>query len=123
MKTGKEIKGISNEAMEYLLKYSWPGNVRELKSAFEYAFVTCHEPMIEPEHLPQNIFHSQSSTEPVDVANNDRDERVKKELLEALYRAGGNQSRAASILGVSRVTVWNRMNKYHIKFNRKIELQ
>ena len=123
LKTGKEIKGISNEAMEYLLKYSWPGNVRELKSAFEYAFVTCHEPMIEPEHLPQNIFHSQSPTEPVDVANNDRDERVKKELLEALYRAGGNQSRAASILGVSRVTVWNRMNKYHIKFNRKIELQ
>lgn len=41
LKSGKEIQGISQDAMETLMSYAWPGNVRELKSAFEYAFVTC----------------------------------------------------------------------------------
>ncbi len=45
IKSGKSIEGISNLALEVLIRYPWPGNVRELKSAFEYAFVTCQEPL------------------------------------------------------------------------------
>ncbi len=43
------------------MKYMWPGNVRELKSAFEYAFVTCQEPLIQPHHLPPDILNEEKS--------------------------------------------------------------
>jgi two-component system response regulator HydG len=114
LKSQKKIRGISNAAMEQLLAYPWPGNVRELKSAFEYAFVTCQETMIQPNHFPPAVHQAQ----PLAVNNRpgplNRKEIQKKELIEALQSAGGNQSRAADILGISRVTVWNRMKKYGI---------
>jgi len=120
LKTGKNIKGISKEAMEVLLRYHWPGNVRELKSAFEYAFVTCDASMINPEHLPPNIIYKKGFLVTGEKFN-EQDENKKKELVAALERAKGNQSKAAQLLGVSRVTVWNRMKKYNINYNKKIE--
>jgi two-component system response regulator HydG len=120
LKSQKKIRGISNAAMEQLLAYPWPGNVRELKSAFEYAFVTCQEKMIQPNHFPPAVHQAQ----PLAVNNRpgplNRKEIQKKELIEALQSAGGNQSRAADILGISRVTVWNRMKKYGITAHKII---
>ncbi|QTA79358.1 PAS modulated sigma54-dependent transcriptional regulator, Fis family [Desulfonema limicola] len=55
LKSSKKIQGISNQALDLLMKYHWPGNVRELKSAFEFAFVSCKSSMISPEHLPGTI--------------------------------------------------------------------
>ncbi|MBW1864561.1 MAG: sigma 54-interacting transcriptional regulator, partial [Deltaproteobacteria bacterium] len=55
LKSGKDIQGISKDAMETLMSYAWPGNVRELKSAFEYAFVTCQNAMIQPAHFPSTL--------------------------------------------------------------------
>ena len=66
IKSGKSIEGISNLALEVLMKYPWPGNVRELKSAFEYAFVTCQEPLIHPHHLPPDILNEEKSLQDVD---------------------------------------------------------
>jgi transcriptional regulator of acetoin/glycerol metabolism len=51
-----------------------------------------------------------------------KDARDKQSLLEALKEAGGNQTRAAKILGVNRVTVWNRMRKYGIDIKRDVVL-
>ena len=120
MKSGKDIQGISGEAMKKLVDYHWPGNVRELKSAFEYAFVSCQESIIQPYHLPPNILWGQKGQgSPTSVPVN-RDEIKKRQLLDALKKAGGNQSEAARILGVSRVTVWNRMKKFNINLRREI---
>jgi two-component system response regulator HydG len=121
LKSQKNIRGISNAAMGQLLAYSWPGNVRELKSAFEYAFVTCQKSMIQPYHFPPAVHQ----TQPL-VRNNKkspliRKELKKKELIEALESTGGNQSRAAEILGISRVTVWNRMKRYGIAAPSRIK--
>jgi two-component system, NtrC family, response regulator HydG len=120
LKSQKKIRGISNAAMEQLLAYPWPGNVRELKSAFEYAFVTCQETMIQPYHFPPAVHQ----TQPLAMNNKpgplNRKEIQKNELIEALQSAGGNQSRAADILGISRVTVWNRMKKYGITAHKII---
>ena len=120
LKNNRKILGISNEAMRLLMAYAWPGNVRELRSAFEYVFVACQESMIQPEHLPPSVHQS-----PPLVKNNkkgpfNRSQMKKRELIEALEDAGGNQSRAAEILGISRVTVWNRMKKYGITAQKKI---
>jgi PAS domain S-box-containing protein len=120
LKSQKKIRGISNAAMEQLLAYPWPGNVRELKSAFEYAFVTCQEKMIQPYHFPPAVHQ----TKPLAMNNKpgplNRKEIQKNELIEALRSADGNQSRAADILGISRVTVWNRMKKYGITAHKII---
>lgn len=121
LKNGKDIDGISNEAMELLTTHEWPGNVRELKSAFEYAFVTCHDAMIRPQHFPTTIYKGKKQS----VISNKRStynlkEIEKQELIEALEKAEGNQSKAADILGVSRVTVWNRMKRFGIHSRKKI---
>lgn len=123
LKNGKNIEGISKETMEVLINHSWPGNVRELKGAFEYAFVTCHEEMIQPGHLPETILRPKvSRVTPKKNAFN-MQEIEKQELLEILERTGGNQSKAAEILGVSRVTIWNRMKRYGIDAKRMIEVR
>ncbi|RLB20055.1 MAG: sigma-54-dependent Fis family transcriptional regulator [Deltaproteobacteria bacterium] len=121
LKTGKEIKGITKEAMALLMTYSWPGNVRELRSAFEYAFVACQEPLIQPYHFPPHIYNREI---PVKRGKNviiiDKEELKKQELIKALEEAGGNQSKAARILGVSRVTVWNRMKRFGINLRKNV---
>ena len=115
LKNDKNIHAISNSALETLMNYAWPGNVRELKSALEYAFVTCNGTMIEPEHLPPDVFQNNLRISQKQDITFDREETQKNRLINALKQTGGNQTQAARILGVSRITVWNRMKKYGIK--------
>jgi PAS domain S-box-containing protein len=114
-KSGKAIKRIDNHTMDLLTQYSWPGNVRELKSAFEYACVTCNGSLIRPEHLPPAVLDQLNDDAPPPQKGFDREEIKKIELIEALTETDGNQSKAADLLGISRVTVWNRMRRYGIK--------
>ena len=123
LKSGKDIQGISKDAMETLMNYEWPGNVRELKSAFEYAFVTCQESMIQPVHFPSTLLqpgNRRRTTKPVSI---NMQEIEKRELIEALEKTGGNKSKAAEFLGVSRVTVWNRMKRFNIDTPRQIKIK
>jgi len=120
LKNDKSIDSISNPAMESLMNYSWPGNVRELKNALEYAFVTCNGSVIEPKHLPPDVFLNHKA-DPIDEKTSpNRDEIQKIRLIDALEQTGGNQTKAARILGVSRITVWNRMKKCGIRPVRKL---
>jgi PAS domain S-box-containing protein len=121
LKSGKKIDAISNLAMEILTKYPWPGNVRELKSAFEYAFVTCQEALIQPHHLPPDLLSEGKAMPDLKTEAPTKQEIRKRQLIDALARAKGNQSVAAEILGVSRVTVWNRMKRLGISYQKHIE--
>ena len=114
LKSGKPIQGISKETMEVLMGYDWPGNVRELRSVFEYAFVTCPESLIQPHHLPSGFYQGSRMISSPERAPVNPMDRKKQELLDALKQAKGNQSEAARILGVSRVTIWNRMKQFGI---------
>jgi len=113
-KGGKEISGLSPEAMEALLTYSWPGNVRELRNTIEYASVLCPGGWIRKEHLPPKItMHSdRPSPHPRSSTVSWQEEREK--LMQTLRRFRGNQSETARALGVSRVTIWKRIKKYDI---------
>lgn len=115
LKSGKQIDGISNEAMAVLTNYHWPGNVRELRSAFEYAFVSCREEMIQPEHFPGNII---SETAPVcfqaDNPAQSIEEIKRQRLVQTLRSVNGNQTETARILGISRTSVWKQMRRYGI---------
>jgi PAS domain S-box-containing protein len=124
LKENKNIKGISKETIEVLMNHSWPGNVRELKGAFEYALVTCHDEIIQPHHLPETIFRPRRKLSGSGKRSSfNMHEIEKRELLEALKKTKGNQSKAAELLGVSRVTVWNRMKRFGIDAKRLIKVQ
>jgi PAS domain S-box-containing protein len=119
-KTNKDIRGIRRDAMNALLAYRWPGNVRELKSILHYAFTIAENGPISSEHLPpQLVAHVPPEKEAPSVLNV-KESRQKQALLEALKEAGGNQTRAAQLLGVNRVTVWNRIRKYQIDIRKDI---
>ena len=120
LKTDKKINGISNDAMRRLMEYSWPGNVRELRSTFEYAFVTCQDSIIEASHFPPTLYQEQLTRKTPKKNPLDRRELKKHRLIEALKKAGGNQSRAADILGVSRVTVWNQMKRFDVNLKKSL---
>jgi PAS domain S-box-containing protein len=120
-RTGKALSGLSGDAMDRLMHYDWPGNVRELKSALEYAYVIADEGPITIEHLPPKITHSPGLSN-AGVAPSIRfDATEKQALIDALIQTGGNQTRAAQVLGINRVTVWNRMRKYGIDLKKVIQ--
>ena len=117
LKTGKDsIEGLAPDALQLMQDYPWPGNIRELRSAMEFAFVSCHEPLIRASHLqPALDRRSQEPQEgPASQPEESLEERTKKELIQALRQSRGNQTQAARILGISRVTVWNRMKRFGI---------
>ncbi|MCB2229064.1 MAG: sigma 54-interacting transcriptional regulator [Desulfarculaceae bacterium] len=119
-KNGKLITALSPAAMRALEGYAWPGNVRQLKHAMEYAAVLCPGGAVEPEHLPAKVLGTDAEA-PAAAARPSRQGRhMCAELLEALKATGGNQTRAAELLGVSRVTVWNRINRCGIDLERDL---
>lgn len=121
-RTLKEITGLDHQAMEQFMSYNWPGNIRELKSALEYAFVVTEKGLIALDHLPPMQEEAGEKIEPIRDTVNSQNEPVKKqELMNALKESKGNQSLAAKILGVNRVTVWNRMKKFGIDIDKTIQ--
>jgi len=119
--TKKSIPRISRSALDLLMQYSWPGNIRELINAIEYAFVLCPGGQIEPRHLPHHLRGGMPSVQSgqVPVPVNVNDDR-RRRLIGALESTGGNQTRAAKILGVSRVTVWKWIKKYNIQLGAQV---
>lgn len=108
--TGKNIAGITKEALNILMDYDWPGNIRQLENAVEHAFVKTHGRSIEPISLPIEIClsskHFQISPQ------GSKDEREK--LIAALQQAGWNKAKASRELGIDRVTLWRKMKKFNI---------
>jgi PAS domain S-box-containing protein len=117
-RSGKSISGLSRHAMDRFLSYHWPGNVRELKSALEYAFVVADSNLIGEEHLPRQVTEQSTAKAPEPLLNDNGGPTEKSALIAALRQSGGNQSQAARILGINRVTVWNRMKKYGIDLKK-----
>jgi DNA-binding NtrC family response regulator len=115
-KSTKKITGLSPEAVARLSAHAWPGNVRELRNAVEYALVLCPGGEIDSRHLPQKI--AAEAICPPPFASSPHQER--DDLIRVLRQADGNQSAAARMLGVSRVTVWKRMKKHHIDLTRDV---
>jgi transcriptional regulator with PAS, ATPase and Fis domain len=111
--SGKDIQGVMPDAMEKLMAYSWPGNVREIRNAIEYAFVLCPGGLIEAKHLPPKISaNDRLSHQKLKASVSDN--TVREKTIQALRESNGNQSEAAKLLGVSRVTVWSRIKKFNI---------
>jgi transcriptional regulator with PAS, ATPase and Fis domain len=125
VRTSGVPKDITPEAFALLRRYSWPGNIRELRNVIERAMVLAGDGPITAEHLPIEKMRGTYVRAP--TSNEDppglttpftaADERGR--ILEALERAGGNQGQAATLLGVSRRTLINRLVQYDLPRPRK----
>jgi two-component system response regulator AtoC len=116
VENNKQISDFSPEATDFLLKYEWPGNVRELENAIERAVILARGPNIEVNDLPRETASLARMASP---AENLR-EVEKEHILNVLKEAGDNYSRAARILGISRVTLYNKMKAYGLGGVKKI---
>jgi two-component system, NtrC family, response regulator HydG len=104
-KTNKKITGFTGQAKDILLHYSFPGNVRELENIIERAIILEKDTLINPESLPESltIFHIET-IEPGPIKT--LDEVNKKYAQKVVEMFGGNKSKAAELLGISRTSLW-----------------
>jgi PAS domain S-box-containing protein len=116
--TGKVMNGLTPNAMKRFMDYPWPGNVRELKSALEYAFVIAESGKLDTDHLPPQFSQRDAGSGDRPLADGFPE---KTALIEALRRTNGNQTQAARLLGINRVTVWNRMRKYGVDLKKVLQ--
>ncbi len=111
----KRVRGISSEARKLLEQYPWPGNVRELRNAIERAMLLIDREWLEPEDfttLTRTVAPARFRLPPEGVSL----EEVERQLLvQALERAGGNQTQAAQLLGINRDQVRYRIEKFGLK--------
>jgi two-component system response regulator HydG len=101
----KRITRVSPGAMQLLQASAWPGNVRELENAVERAMVVAQEPELRevdftlklagPNHAPQTL-----------------DDAERVHILAVMEQCEGNQTRAAQVLGIDRVTLHNKLKRY-----------
>ena len=103
--SAKKMEGFSKEAMSILKHYSFPGNVRELENIIERAVILEQGPVVTPQSLPQTLQMFQIETiEPGSIKSLDEMNREYAEKVIELL--GGNRSKAAEMLGISRTSLW-----------------
>jgi DNA-binding NtrC family response regulator len=113
-----EVKSISPDALRVLQQYDYPGNVRELENIIERALAICSGPAIESHHLPQlqnrgdsEITSHQPEAKkqgpPKSLQENERDY-----IIRILRSVDGNKTQAAKLMGIDRVSLWRKLNKY-----------
>jgi len=110
-KMNKPVEGLETEALNMLMKYPWYGNVRELENAIERAMVVAKGKLLHSNDFLLNYDDyrdlPQGKVALIDVE--------KKHILNILENQNWNITATAKILGIDRVTVYKKLNKYGIK--------
>lgn len=121
-------KRLNAEARAIFLGYSWPGNVRELKNVIERAMIISDTDDIRPEHLPLEMVNEnrlQSGSAPLNRAmysdNMTLEELEMAHIINVLEKVHGNKTKASNILGISRLTLREKIRRYNLKYNPSSE--
>jgi transcriptional regulator with PAS, ATPase and Fis domain len=122
---GKSVKGISEETMRLFMEYDWPGNVRELENLIERALVLGKSDLLGIENFPAQIKRLREQTDSTrtllgqlklpesGISLIETVEEMEKRLIqEALERTGGNKTKAAELLGITRKIMRYKAEKY-----------
>lgn len=113
IKIGKDVKKITPQALQLLLKYPWPGNVRELQNVMEQAVVFTEDDRIKPEDLPDYIKNIEKTTEKNrDIPLMSIEEYTKEFILK--YQSFYTEQELADMLGITRKALWEKRKKWGI---------
>jgi len=108
----KNIKNFSDDVVKFMLNYSWPGNVRELENMIERGVILSKNTAITLDELPQDIIH------PTPVEGKTVEAVTRNHIINVLEETKGNISKAAEILGIRRMTLYNKLKKYNYTVNK-----
>jgi DNA-binding NtrC family response regulator len=106
----KNVTDFSPQALEMFAGYDWPGNIREVRNAVERAMVVAKGNQIQVADLS---FPFPSPSRP--SGGESLEEVEKDQILKILNQTNGNIAQAAEILKISRLTIYNKIEKYHLK--------
>lgn len=110
----KAFHGFSPRAMDLLLRYAWPGNVRELENVVERAVILAPGDLITERDLPMGLQETGIDHFP-EVEVRSLEDAERKAIMRTLAEVDNNKSAAARILGVSRVTLRNKIRKFGLE--------
>jgi DNA-binding NtrC family response regulator len=121
---GKNIKGITNQAMNALIRHQWKGQVRELQNVVERAMIFCDAEYLDVPHLPEDIqrlVDSSSPSAPADTLTlKDAVRNFERQFIEAKLRdANSDKEKVAVELGLSLSTLYRKMEELHIPLKNK----
>jgi transcriptional regulator with PAS, ATPase and Fis domain len=114
----KAINAIEPAAMDALMNYAWPGNVRELENLVEMLLAYGKSPSVHLTDLPERIVHPGAAPKKQEMpSQNDvltLKEAEKHLIVNALAKSKGNKSLAAQLLGISRKSLYKKLEDYGI---------
>jgi len=108
----KRIKTFSDDVVKFMLNYSWPGNVRELENMIERGVILSKNTAITLDELPQDIIH------PTPGEGKTVEAVARNHIINVLEETKGNITKAANILGIRRMTLYNKLKKYNYTVNK-----
>ncbi|MEA2068131.1 MAG: sigma-54 dependent transcriptional regulator [Verrucomicrobiota bacterium] len=111
---GKHFEGFTPAAYEVLAAYDWPGNIRELRNLVERMVVLARGKLLDVKDIPEQVREKASGGEVKINADLTVDEMERRMVIHALEKTGGNRTKAAGKLGISRRTLHRKLNQYGI---------
>ena len=112
----KDLIGFDAAASSMLQKYEWPGNLRQLKNIVKRATLLAKGDFISPNELGEEISEKKEtdSTPLIFGSSLNKEETEKQLIINALKQTGNNKSKAATLLGIDRKTLYNKLKHYDI---------
>ena len=112
----KSVSGVAPETVKALEAYPWPGNIRELRNAVERAMLLGEGETLVSEYFPVLVPRAAvSQGYELPAAGVDLEQLERDLVVQALARTGGNQTRAATLLGLNRDQIRYRIEKFSLK--------
>jgi DNA-binding NtrC family response regulator len=112
----KDVAEIDFQVLELLKVYDFPGNVRELENIIERGVALCTGREIEPGHLPDDLRELSLRTFRKKEGRMPTLEEQEKDYIQwVLKETHGNQTLAAQILGIDRVSLWRKLKRYNLE--------
>ena len=109
-KMNRNIEGVSQDVMHLFMAHDWPGNIRELEHALEHAYILCRGSVIILNQLPMDIRGAGN-----DRPRGQQQSCGKQRLLQMLETTDWNMAKAARKLGISRRTIYRKIDQYKIR--------
>jgi DNA-binding NtrC family response regulator len=108
----KVVKYFAPDVIEFMMNYSWPGNVRELENMIEHGVILSKHKEISLADFPQDCIHL------APAEGKTIEDVMRSHIINVLEETKGNISEAAKILGIQRMTLYNKMKKYNYDVNK-----